>query len=47
MGDEIPMRNRVLFFLLILCSVSLADNPQAETEYYDQLFSVINEQRKG
>ena len=47
MGDEIPMRNRALFFLLILCSVSLADNAQAEIEYYDQLFSVINEQRKG
>ena len=31
----------------MLCSVSLANNSQAEMEYYDQLFSAINEQRKG
>ena len=47
MGDEISMKNRVLFFVLILCSVSLANNSQAEMEHYDQLFSAINEQRKG
>lgn len=47
MGDEISMKNRVLFFILMLCSVSLANNSQAEMEYYDQLFSAINEQRKG
>ncbi|MGP1533864.1 MAG: hypothetical protein ACTTJF_07365 [Campylobacter sp.] len=47
MGDEISMKNRVLFFILILCSVSLANNSQAEMEHYDQLFSAINEQRKG
>lgn len=47
MGDEISMKNRVLFFILMLCSVSLANNSQAEMEHYDQLFSAINEQRKG
>lgn len=47
MGDEISMKNRVLFFVLMLCSVSLANNSQAEMEHYDQLFSAINEQRKG
>ena len=47
MGDEISMKNRVLFFILVLCSVSLANNSQAEMEHYDQLFSAINEQRKG
>lgn len=47
MGDEISMNNRVLFFILMLCSVSLANNSQAEMEHYDQLFSAINEQRKG
>jgi len=47
MGDEISMKNRVLFFILILCSVSLANNSQAEMEHYDKLFSAINEQRKG
>lgn len=31
----------------MLCSVSLANNSQAEMEHYDQLFSAINEQRKG
>jgi hypothetical protein len=47
MGDEISMKNRVIFFVLMLCSVSLANNSQAEMEHYDQLFSAINEQRKG
>ena len=47
MGDEISMKNRVLFSILMLCSVSLANNSQAEMEHYDQLFSAINEQRKG
>ena len=47
MGDEISMKTRVLFFLLMLCSASLANNSQAEMEHYDQLFSAINEQRKG
>ena len=47
MGDEISMKNRVLFFILMLCSVSLANNSQTEMEHYDQLFSAINEQRKG
>lgn len=47
MGDEISMKNRVLFFILMLYSVSLANNSQAEMEHYDQLFSAINEQRKG
>jgi hypothetical protein len=47
MGDEISMKNRVLFFILMLYSVSLANNSQAEVEHYDQLFSAINEQRKG
>ena len=47
MGDEISMKNRVLFFILMLCSVSLANNSQAEMEHYDQLFSAINEQRNG
>ena len=47
MGDEISMKTRVLFFILMLCSTSLANNSQAEMEHYDQLFSVINEQRKG
>lgn len=47
MGDEISMKNRVLFFILMLCSVSLANNSQAEMEHYNQLFSAINEQRKG
>jgi hypothetical protein len=41
------MKTRVLFFLLMLCSASLANNSQAEMEHYDQLFSAINEQRKG
>ena len=31
----------------MLYSVSLANNSQAEMEHYDQLFSAINEQRKG
>lgn len=31
----------------MLCSVSLANNSQAEMEHYDQLFSAINEQRNG
>lgn len=47
MGDEISMKTRVLFFTLMLCSISLANNSQAEMEHYDQLFSAINEQRKG
>ena len=47
MGDEISMKKRVLFSILMLCSVSLANNSQAEMEHYDQLFSAINEQRKG
>ena len=47
MGDEISMKTRVLFFLLMVCSASLANNSQAEMEHYDQLFNAINEQRKG
>ena len=47
MGDEISMKTRVLFFLLMLYSVSLANNSQVEMEHYDQLFNTINEQRKG
>ncbi|MBC2883257.1 hypothetical protein H7R39_08320 [Campylobacter sp. Marseille-Q3452] len=47
MGDEISMKTRILFFTLMLCSASLASNSQAEMEHYDQLFSAINEQRKG
>lgn len=46
MGDEISMK-KILFSILMLCSVSLANNSQAEMEHYDQLFSAINEQRKG
>jgi hypothetical protein len=41
------MKTRVLFFLLMVCSASLANNSQAEMEHYDQLFNAINEQRKG
>ena len=47
MGDEISMKTRALFFLLILCSVSLADNSQTQIQHYDEIFSAINEQRKG
>ena len=47
MGDEISMKTRALFFLLMLCSVSLADNSQTQIEHYDEIFSAINEQRKG
>ena len=47
MGDEISMKTRILFFTLMLCSASLASNSQVEMEHYDQLFSAINEQRKG
>ena len=41
------MKTRILFFTLMLCSASLASNSQVEMEHYDQLFSAINEQRKG
>ncbi len=47
MGDEISMKTRVLFFLLMLCSASLANNSQAEMEHYDQLFSATMSSEKA